>query len=167
MSKTNANGFKDLTDVRFGRLVAIERGPNDSKGKTVWKCRCDCGNEKYIRATSLQQGLIKSCGCLRHGLRHTRLYTIWSHMQQRCENPKHNRYHLYGGRGISICPEWRNDFYVFYEWAMCNGYKDTLTIDRINPDGNYEPQNCRWATVSEQNRNRRHYHRKNRKEENR
>ena len=152
--------LKDLAGVRFGRLVAIERGPNDPKGRTVWKCRCDCGNEKYILATSLTQGLTKSCGCLRHGLRHTRLYTIWTHMQQRCENPNHNRYHLYGGRGISICPEWRNDFCTFYNWAMQHGYEETLTIDRINPDGNYEPQNCRWATVSEQNRNRRPYHKK-------
>lgn len=155
---------KDLTGMRFGKLLVIARGPNDSNGKATWKCRCDCGMEKHICSWALVGGLTKSCGCLRHGLRHTRLYTIWSHMQQRCENPKHNRYYLYGERGISICDEWRNDFITFYNWAIAHRYNDSLTIDRINPDGNYEPDNCRWVTVSEQNRNRRPYHHKNRKE---
>lgn len=149
---------KDLIGSRFGRLIVICRAPNDSMGRTVWRCKCDCGNIKDIRSTNLCEGLIKSCGCLRHGLRNTRLYTIWSHMKQRCENPRSNRFRLYGARGIKVCSEWRNDFKRFYDWAMSNGYSDDLSIDRIDGDGNYEPQNCRWATVSEQNKNRRHYH---------
>lgn len=148
----------DLTGRRYGRLVVIKRGPNDSMGRTVWECLCDCGNQKAIRATSLAQGLTKSCGCLRHGLRGTRLYTIWADMKQRCGNPNNNRFRIYGARGISVCEEWARDFKSFYDWAMSHGYRNDLSIDRIDSDGNYEPLNCRWATASEQNSNRRPYH---------
>ena len=146
---------KDLTGLRYGRLVAIERAPNSKSGRTVWKCRCDCGNEKCVLETALQQGLTKSCGCLRPGLRNTRLYSIWSHMKQRCENPNSNRFCYYGARGIVVCSEWKDDFLAFYQWAMNNGYDDALSIDRIDTNGNYEPSNCRWATATMQNRNRR------------
>lgn len=154
---------KDLTGKKFGRLTVTHRAPNDSKDRTVWVCECECGNIKEVRATSLTQGLTKSCGCLRHGLRKTRLYSIWSHIQQRCENPRYIRFDLYGGRGIKMCGEWRNSFMEFYRWAMKNGYSNELSIDRINPDGDYEPLNCRWASVSEQNSNRRHYKLKHRR----
>lgn len=158
--------FADLTGRRFGRLVALRRAENDSGGRTVWECRCDCGTIKCIRAAALTQGLTKSCGCLRHGKSKTRLYHIWANMIQRCENPKSNRFHLYGGRGVSVCKEWREDFMNFYSWAIQNGYTDTLSIDRIDADGNYEPSNCRWATMSEQNKNRRPFiHKKNRDSE--
>ena len=145
--------FADLTGRRFGRLVALRRVESDSGGRTVWECRCDCGTIKRIRAASLTQGLTKSCGCLRHGKSKTRLYHIWAHMIQRCEDPKSNRFHLYGGRGVSVCKEWREDFMNFYSWAVQNGYTDTLSIDRIDVNGNYEPGNCRWATAKKQSNN--------------
>lgn len=91
----------------------------------------------------------------RHGLRNTRLYTIWTNMKQRCANPNASGYEFYGARGISVCDEWKSDFLSFYNWAISNGYSDELTIDRINPKGNYEPCNCRWYTIQEQATNKR------------
>lgn len=155
--------IKDLTGLRFGKLTAIKLSGRDSKGRLMWLCRCDCGNEKAIRATSLAQGLTKSCGCIYHMQSKTRLYGIWCHMIQRCEDQHSNNYRLYGERGISVCEEWRHDFMAFRAWSLENGYSEVLTIDRINTDGNYEPSNCRWATVSQQNSNRRHYSLKNKR----
>lgn len=86
---------------------------------------------------------------IKHGKRHTRLYNIWSKMKERCYNPAREAYKYYGGKGVIVCDEWQNDFQKFHDWATTNGYKDNLTIDRINPDGNYEPNNCRWITLSE------------------
>lgn len=94
----------------------------------------------------------------KHGLRHTRIYGIWLQMKNRCYNTNTERFKDYGGRGISICEEWRNDFKSFYNWSMSNGYKEGLTIDRINNDGNYEPKNCRWVEIKIQNRNARSNH---------
>lgn len=91
---------------------------------------------------------------LKHGMRNTRLYNIWRSMRQRCSNPKTINYHNYGGKGIKVCEDWSKDFMIFYNWAMENGYSENLSIDRINPDGNYEPDNCRWASCKEQNNNR-------------
>jgi len=150
--------YRDMTGQRFGMLTAVELVGKNTSGRTLWKCKCDCGNEKIILQGALHQGLAKSCGCMRHHLRNTRLYTIWSHMQQRCENKNHNRYKYYGARGICICDEWRSNFVAFYNWAQSNGYADNLTIDRVNVDGNYEPSNCRWIPASEQSRNRRPFH---------
>lgn len=153
--------FKDLTGQRFGRLVAIEICGNDNKGHYCWRCKCDCGNYKVVANYNLKNNSTKSCGCLskeiktKHNKSNTRLYRIYYAMRQRCYNLKYSRYFDYGGRGIKICDEWKNDFMNFYNWAMENGYRDGLTIDRIDVNGNYEPNNCRWITKEAQQGNTR------------
>lgn len=154
----------DIKGKRFGKLIAIERVKNVKK-KVSWKCLCDCGKETNVLTTNLTSNRIKSCGCLKnqklierstkHNQRHTKLYEVWKTMKQRCSNPNHKSYHNYGGRGIIVCDEWKNNYQAFYEWSMNNGYKEGLSIDRINNDGNYEPSNCRWTDKITQNNNTR------------
>ena len=165
MSKSFKN---DLTGQRFGRLTVLEFVPRTCKG-SYWKCKCDCGAERVIGASGLISGQTKSCGCLKveaakiiqskfikkHGKRGTRLYNIWFKIKQRCFNKNNPAFNDYGGRGIGVCEEWKNDFQSFYNWAMENGYNEGLSIDRIDNDGNYEPSNCRWTDNKTQCRNRR------------
>ena len=132
----------------------------------MYKCGF-CGNEFRTSIYRIKNGKTKSCGCYnikrirerktKHGLGDTKLYKIWGSIKDRTLNPKHKQYNYYGGRGITICEEWKNDFMTFYNWAMENGYSDELSIDRIDNDGNYCPENCRWTTKTIQSRNQRIY----------
>ncbi len=155
--------YRDITGERFGLLVAKSIAGIDRNGDARWNCICDCGNITVAKYRHLICGEIKSCGCWKnapkkHGMtvkgKRPRIYGIWEGMKQRCTNPNVDRYPRYGGRGIEVCQEWMNDFEAFYKWAMANGYADDLTIDRIDNDGNYTPDNCRWVTIAENLRNR-------------
>lgn len=152
---------------KYGRLTVVEYlGVINGNSKVL--CRCECGNERSVRVAELKNGHTKSCGCFqkevastrikRHGEAKTRLYRIWTKIKDRCYNERNDRYESYGGRNITVCDEWRNNYESFRNWALNNGYKDGLSIDRIDVNGNYEPSNCRWATVAEQNRNKRNNH---------
>lgn len=149
----------DRVGQKFHMLTVIRRMPKVDK-ITRWECRCDCGNIVYVTDTHLtrKNHCVKSCGCLRpkkHHMSNTKLYRIYSGMKNRCNNPSAQAYSDYGGRGIKVCDEWNDSFIPFNEWAIANGYSDELSLDRINNDGNYEPNNCRWVDMHEQATNRR------------
>lgn len=165
---------KNLIGKRFGKLTVIAKGePINQHGTNLstWICQCDCGVIKTIRQHNLLAGGSKSCGCGQMGGKYhihnlhnsskTRLYGIWQGIKQRCFNPKNKNYHNYGGRGITICEQWKDNFVCFQQWALSSGYEDNLTIDRIEVNGNYEPNNCRWLTRGEQQNNKRDTHRFN------
>jgi len=152
---------------RFNRLVVISeaeshRHPNGKLSRRI-NCKCDCGNEVTVLLNSLYHGKVKSCGCLqkektteahyKHGASKTRLHNIWTKMHERCEKEYCKQYKYYGARGIKVCDEWQ-EFVPFRDWAMNNGYKKDLTIERINVNGSYCPENCCWISSSEQMRNR-------------
>ena len=147
---------------KFGRLTVIEELSERNKhGKIVYKCICDCGNTVNASGHLLRNGTIKSCGCLRlegrstHRKSGTRLYRILHHVKDRCYRTKNKDYQHYGDRGIKVCQEWLDDFMSFYNWAINNGYQENLTIDRIDVNGNYEPDNCRWVDQKTQTNNKR------------
>lgn len=153
--------FIDLVGKKFSRLTVISRAGN--KGKHArWNCKCDCGNEVVVHGGNIRRGHTRSCGCLHsetikecnktHGMCEKKEYGVWAEMIKRCTNPNYKRYKDYGGRGISVCDRWRK-FENFYA-DMGDRPKGT-SIDRIDNDGNYNPNNCRWATNKEQCRNQR------------
>lgn len=163
----------EMLGMKFGKLLVIGEVPDryiSKNGKeAVWVCRCECGRVIQVRGGQLRSGHTKSCGCAKgeycgkvhlvHGEHSTRLHSIWNSMKQRCNNPNNPKYMDYGGRGITVCDEWNESFIAFRNWALANGYVDgkghDCSIDRINNDGGYYPENCRWTTAKVQANNQR------------
>lgn len=158
-----------MTNQRVGTIQVLSRAPSDKYGNAMWRCVCGyCGDEFVTKGNALRSGHTRSCGCLQkivasnlsrtHGMSRTRIFKNWEAMKQRCENPNSRAYKDYGAKGISVCEDW-HDFEKFYSWAISSGYFDGLTIDRKDNSKGYFPDNCRWATRAEQNRNTTRTHR--------
>jgi hypothetical protein len=157
---------KDITNMKFSNLLVVKKlYVLNKRDKKMWLCICDCGKETTAYSSDLFRGYKKSCGCLKvsrmiemstkHGLKKHSLYIAWINMRERCRRKNLSQYKDYGGRGIKICDEWRNDFMAFYNWSIANGWKKGLTIDRIDNNGHYDPSNCRFVDRITQCRNQR------------
>lgn len=156
--------IKDISGQKFGRLTAINCMGRKGHDR-IWLCKCECGNTREVKQSNLTSGHTKSCGCLRvettiqnhltHGKTNTPIYNTYLSIKARCYNYNHTAYKNYGGRGITMCDEWKYNFQAFYKWAINNGYKEGLQIDRIDNNGNYEPSNCHFTTAKENSNNRR------------
>ena len=156
----------ELLGEKFGRLTVIKEYGKDKNRKVLWECQCDCGNKTVSLGSNLVRGKALSCGCLKnelaskrmkkHGMRNTRIYKKWQGMKRRCYEKGNKHYKNYGGRGIVVCDEWLGEhgFENFYSWAMRNGYRDDLSIERKDVNGNYCPENCCWIPLPDQSRNK-------------
>lgn len=166
----------NLEGKKYGKLIVLEKTAlRNTNRNVIWKCQCECGNITYVPTSCLKSGHTKTCGCSlnkealsnagkkggsvgKHYLSRTKIYKRYTHILSRCYNVNDIMYKNYGGRGIEVCEEWKNDFMSFYNWAMANGYREDLTIDRIDVNGNYEPNNCRWTDMITQANNKTNNH---------